>query len=154
MKSALRTFAAVLVSAAIAGSITFYSFRPSEAQQAFSSIPAREFPALTVIDDTRAVLTYGEQKALFAFLANNLGDPAAAQVRRLRRSTAFTQGFCGEINAKNNLGAYVGFTPFTGRFFGKRAALLIFDHDIYVQTPGEINAQVTQFGCLDAVGVP
>jgi hypothetical protein len=154
VKSAFRTLTAILVSAVIAASITFYSFRPSEAQQALGSIPAREFPELTVIDDTRAVLTFGEQKALFRFLANHLSDPAAAQVRRLRRSTAFTTGFCGEINAKNNLGAYIGFTPFTGGFIGKRATLLIFDHDIYAQTPGEINAQLTQFGCLAAVGVP
>jgi hypothetical protein len=154
VKSALHILPARLVSAAILALIAFYSFRPSEAQQIFSSTPVREFPALTVIDDTRAVLTFGEQKELFTFLANNLSDPAAVQVRRLRRSTAFTQGFCGEINTKNNLGAYVGFTPFTGGFIGKRAALLIFDHDIYVQTPGEINAQLTQFGCLAAVGVP
>jgi hypothetical protein len=154
VKSAFHTLAGIFVSSVIAVLITFYSFRPSEAQQAFSSLPAREFPGLVVIDDTRAVLTFGEQKALFTFLANNLGDPAAAQVRRLRRSTTLTMGFCGEINTKNNLGAYVGFTPFTGGFFGRRAALLIFDHDIYLQKPDEINAQLTQYGCLNALGVP
>lgn len=50
-------------------------------------------------------------------IANGLIDPASAQFRNIvfsvdRRSTIKARWVCGEINGKNRMGAYAGFTPF------------------------------------------
>lgn len=39
-----------------------------------------------------------------------LTDPGSAEFRNVRKSTI---GYCGEVNAKNRMGGYVGFKAFT-----------------------------------------
>lgn len=48
-------------------------------------------------------------------LTENFKDPGSAQFRNLR-VVKFQTGklVCGEVNAKNSYGAYVGFKPFVG----------------------------------------
>ena len=41
--------------------------------------------------------------------ADNLVDPASAQFRKI---ATYNEAICGEINGKNRMGAYAGFTPF------------------------------------------
>lgn len=71
--------------------------------------------ALIVIGLTAAVFTAahaqvpGEQLAKAA-VREQLRDPSSAQFRRLRAGPADT--VCGEYNAKNAYGGYVGFAPF------------------------------------------
>lgn len=51
-------------------------------------------------------------------LANVLNDPASAQFRELKYATAHEKGkpdekvICGQVNAKNRFGAYIGFHRF------------------------------------------
>ncbi|ABQ68539.1 hypothetical protein Swit_2180 [Rhizorhabdus wittichii RW1] len=52
-----------------------------------------------------------------AQVAASLVDPASAQFRHVaisidKRSTIKNRWVCGEINGKNRMGAYAGFTPF------------------------------------------
>jgi hypothetical protein len=49
-------------------------------------------PILTVIDQSRNVLTIEEQKQLFDGIGDRFNDPGSAQVRRLVRSTTHTNG--------------------------------------------------------------
>lgn len=51
-----------------------------------------------------------EEKAKKA-IANNLKDPGSAQFRNIRESSPGI--LCGEVNAKNAMGGYVGFKRFT-----------------------------------------
>lgn len=47
------------------------------------------------------------------FLLSDLKDPDSAKFRNVRMREADSAKFvCGEINAKNSYGGYVGFTPF------------------------------------------
>ncbi|QEY64962.1 hypothetical protein FXN65_23945 [Metapseudomonas lalkuanensis] len=41
----------------------------------------------------------------------NLKDPTSAQFKEIRKSKDGTY-FCGEVNAKNSMGGYTGFTGF------------------------------------------
>lgn len=108
------------------------------------------FPALQVIDDTRNVLTFEQQKALFAGLSDRLRDPASTQLRLLRRSTKNKLQICGELNAKNGFGAYVGFAPFMGAIVGDRAVLVLLDREVVINMPAEVAAQLAKFGCSEA----
>lgn len=42
-----------------------------------------------------------------------LKDPFSAQFRNLRRHSPHTAGWCGEVNAKNSFGGYVGWRLFS-----------------------------------------
>jgi hypothetical protein len=44
-----------------------------------------------------------------AIVLEGLKDPGSAQFRNLKR---YTRMVCGEVNAKNSYGGYVGFEPF------------------------------------------
>lgn len=52
------------------------------------------------------------------YVSYNLRDPATAQFRSIRGSNAVGKNgvresyVCGEVNSKNLVGAYVGYTPF------------------------------------------
>lgn len=52
------------------------------------------------------------------YVSYNLRDPATAQFRNIRGSNAVGKNgmresfVCGEVNSKNLIGAYVGYTPF------------------------------------------
>lgn len=50
-------------------------------------------------------------EAAQALLHDGLNDPASAQFRKLNFNPAGGT-VCGEVNAKNRMGGYVGFTPF------------------------------------------
>lgn len=49
-------------------------------------------------------------------IGNDLRDPLSAQYRNVKRSSRNLKTgaivYCGEVNAKNAYGGYVGFTPF------------------------------------------
>ncbi|MHC9086261.1 hypothetical protein ACYX7E_14715 [Luteimonas sp. RIT-PG2_3] len=68
-------------------------------------------------------------QALRAAVTENFKDPASAQFRRLELvsgpdSPQKNPGegiYCGEVNAKNSLGAYVGFMPFMAAILGDGA---------------------------------
>lgn len=114
--------------------------------------PEREnalFSSLQVIDDTRNVLTFEEQKALFAGLTDKLRDPTSAQLRFLRRSSSNKLGICGEVNAKNGFGAYIGFIPFTGGIIGTTALLVIPSREVFDQSPQAVSRQLADFGCAE-----
>lgn len=59
---------------------------------------------------------YGPEKVkekVLEAVRNRLKDPASAQFRDVRLvEFSFGQVVCGEVNAKNAFGGYVGFTPF------------------------------------------
>lgn len=110
--------------------------------------PTATYSALSVIDETRNVLSFDEQKALFAGLSSRLNDPASAQLRTLRRSKN-KLGICGELNAKNGFGAYVGFVPFAGAIIGETAVLVMPPRDVAVSMPAEVSASMAKAGCLD-----
>lgn len=52
-----------------------------------------------------------EFEAETAIVRNSLKDPVSAQFRNLRGGKS-NGSVCGEINAKNSFGGYVGFQPF------------------------------------------
>jgi hypothetical protein len=104
--------------------------------------------ALQVIDDTRDVLSLEEQKALFGGLSDRLNDPASAQLRRLRRSTN-RLSICGELNAKNGFGGYVGFVPFAGVITGGTAILTMPTREVALNMPTEISASFEKLGCSE-----
>ncbi|MET4241311.1 hypothetical protein [Bradyrhizobium sp. RT10b] len=108
------------------------------------------FAALAVIDESRGALSFEEQKALFAGLSDQLRDPTSAQLRLLRRSTTNNLGICGELNAKNGFGAYVGFVPFMGGIIGDKAVLVMLDREVVVSLPILAEAQLAKFGCSTA----
>lgn len=66
--------------------------------------------------DEDFVRTNGEKKLLASAISavrDSLKDPASAQVRGARIiRTPVGRVVCGEVNAKNSYGGYVGFTPF------------------------------------------
>lgn len=45
-------------------------------------------------------------------VADEFADPIAVQIRKLHVSTTHPDSICGEVNAKNKMGGYVGFKPF------------------------------------------
>jgi hypothetical protein len=116
-------------------------------QATVTSLPP-VFPNLTVIDQSRNVLTIEEQKQLFDGIGDRFTDPVSAQVRRLVRSTTQTAIVCGEINAKNKFGGYVGFIPFSAGFI-PRAIIVMPTKEVADQMPAEVRAQQTKLGCPD-----
>lgn len=68
-------------------------------------------PAATPAGDY--VLSEGDLKAVQTAVANTMKDPLSSQfrgVRGIQRDGKVT--VCGEVNAKNGYGGYVGFSPF------------------------------------------
>lgn len=56
--------------------------------------------------------SFGDDKKL---VANSMKDPSSVQFRNLRRKNDRFNDHnivCGEVNAKNSYGGYVGFVPF------------------------------------------
>jgi hypothetical protein len=66
-------------------------------------------------------LTEAQMKTLQESVAYDLYDPSSAQFRNIQVADNTypdghtVRGVCGEINGKNRLGGYVGFTGFTGK---------------------------------------
>lgn len=71
--------------------------------------------AQVVVDDSTASVGDVMLKELAAAISDNLADPGSGQLRGLRMFKpvgADYEAVCGEINAKNSYGGYVGFAPF------------------------------------------
>lgn len=60
-----------------------------------------------------------------ALLAGYLIDPGSVQLRKVRTSTVSSDSICGEVNAKNRMGGYVGFR----RFIASRSAVEVESED-------------------------
>ncbi|GAA2888150.1 hypothetical protein GGQ99_004802 [Aminobacter niigataensis] len=71
--------------------------------------------AQVVVDDSTASVGDVMLKEVVAAMSDRLSDPGSGQLRRLRMFTpvgADYEAVCGEFNAKNGYGGYVGFAPF------------------------------------------
>ena len=68
-------------------------------------------------------------EALKSKVLERLTDPASAQFRKLKLLQD-NRGLCGEINAKNKLGGYVGFSAFAVDPSGKTVVLKTMTLDI------------------------
>ncbi|MDF3810697.1 MULTISPECIES: hypothetical protein [Rhodopseudomonas] len=137
---ALRFFVLVMAVAVLSSGATILSFKSEffanpEFKERWipSEVPATSAPAaftsLTVLDNSRRVLTFDEQESLFNGLSEKLDDPPSAQVRKLVRSKTKDLIVCGEVNAKNELGGYVGFAPFFAGVFSGKAMIVILSKD-------------------------
>jgi hypothetical protein len=105
------------------------------------------FAALVVVDGSRGVLTFEEQQSLFNGFADRLDDPVSAQIRKLVRSKTKDLIVCGEINAKNRFGGYVGFIPFSAGVFPQKALVSMPTKEVAEQMPAQVRAQMTNIGC-------
>src|SRR4051794_20206182 len=71
--------------------------------------------AQTVIDGSGANISRQDQATIIKEVAKFAIDPLSAQFRNIRVGKKEMRGlptFCGEVNAKNRFGGYVGFMPF------------------------------------------
>ncbi len=68
--------------------------------------------AVDDVDGTLGRLKPDERSALIDLFDQNLFDGPAARFRSVNRVPQFENNFCGRINVKNKLGAYVGFKLF------------------------------------------
>lgn len=69
-----------------------------------------------VLDQSEAALPHDLLAAAVNAFGEVLYDPRSAQLRKLSTFTpvgADYEALCGEVNAKNQLGGYVGFEPFS-----------------------------------------
>jgi hypothetical protein len=105
------------------------------------------FALLNVIDDTRRFFSVDEQKALFAGLSDISRDPLSMQVRKLTRTADSKYGLCGEVNLKNGLGGYVGFTPFYGVLTGATAMIGLVPQIVAEKVPEDSKMLLVKFGC-------
>jgi hypothetical protein len=64
-----------------------------------------------VIDGSSGNIDDKLRQRAIALLSEGLKDPMSAQVRHLRPGR-YPESVCGEVNAKNSMGGYVGFVPF------------------------------------------
>jgi hypothetical protein len=63
----------------------------------------------------RITLSDAQEKAMRDGIAYHLVDPESARFRNLRSAKHIKTGtllVCGEVNAKNRFGGYIGYTPF------------------------------------------
>lgn len=74
-------------------------------------------------------LTPSEQKVITDDTTKNFKDPSSAQFRwtPIKDSAVEfdSQFYCGQVNAKNSYGAYVGFTPFLTMLFTKNGKVVV-----------------------------
>ncbi|PZR89760.1 MAG: hypothetical protein DI537_20365 [Stutzerimonas stutzeri] len=82
--------------------------------------------AETVVDDSAARVDADKLKGAIARLSQEMRDPSSIQVRNVAPSRLYPQNLiCGEYNAKNLYGTYVGFR----RFYSNGEALMIEEND-------------------------
>jgi hypothetical protein len=65
----------------------------------------------TIMDGSGNDLPEPVRKRAIELLSESLKDPMSAQLRRIRAGR-YPESVCGEVNAKNSMGGYVGFSPF------------------------------------------
>ena len=65
----------------------------------------------TVIDGSGSDLPEPIRIRAVTLVSESLKDPMSAQLRRIRAGR-YPESVCGEVNAKSEMGGYVGFSPF------------------------------------------
>lgn len=66
-----------------------------------------------VVDDTASLVDQHKLKNVISNLSKDLKDPSSLQIRNLHESKSQPQNIlCGEYNAKNSFGGYVGYSKF------------------------------------------
>lgn len=89
--------------------------------------------ASQIIEAKPVKLTGSQLSAIQAKAAYDLIDPNSAMFRNIRakdiKREDGTQAveFCGEVNAKNRMGGYVGFSAFKGKFVGNAPVIEFMD---------------------------
>jgi hypothetical protein len=74
-------------------------------------------------------------------------DPHSTQFRNLRK---IGPDICGEVNAKNRMGAYVGYTPFLYRLNQSRPVVLDTDpHTSGRRLPEDWDIAMLRWSCLN-----
>ena len=147
MKKVFYLSSAVIFAAVSAGLITFYFPRTtSPAVPAPSSVLTKSSVPLNVLDDTVSILSSTEQQSLFDGLTDKLSDPSGAQLRKLARSTQVGM-ICGELNAKNQMGGYVGFVPFAAGVVLPRAMIVMHKREVVERFPEDVRRIQTNLGC-------
>ncbi len=96
--------------------------------------------ALVDVPVSRAAPPPSVVAATKSMLRERLRDPESARFRRIRawRSAAGDVILCGELNARNGFGGYVGYRSFYARWRGGRLARSYLDSG---------SASVAAFGC-------
>jgi hypothetical protein len=153
MRKLLFVSSSVIVAAGVAAVITIgvsnYEFpRKIETPKPTPVIKASERPSypLNVVDGTAPDLSAAEWKSLFDGFSDKLTDPTSAQIRKLARSTK--DGIvCGEVNAKNGFGGYVGFVPFTAGVILPRALIVMPERRVVEAMPEQVNNAQASMGC-------
>lgn len=90
--------------------------------------------ASQIIEAKPIKLTGSQLSAIQAKAAYDLIDPNSAMFRNIRakeiKREDGTQAveFCGEVNAKNRMGGYVGFSAFKGKFVGSTPVIEFMDN--------------------------
>ncbi|TIM07615.1 hypothetical protein [Mesorhizobium sp.] len=81
----------------------------------WASVGVPALGAQEIIDDSEANVPDGILDEISSQFAEVVKDPSSLQLRKLAKFQppgADYDGYCGEFNAKNSLGGYVGFDRF------------------------------------------
>ena len=87
-----------------------------------------------IVEQKPVRLSSKQIQSIQAAASYNLIDPESANFRNVRardiRREDGTEAveFCGEVNAKNRMGGYAGFSPFKGKFVGSEAKIEFMDN--------------------------
>jgi hypothetical protein len=153
MKKLLLISSSIVVAAGIAAVVALVVpdldfFKEIESVKPAPVTKTTERPTypLNVVDGIAPNLSSAEWKSLFDGFSDKLSDPTSAQLRKLARS-AKVGIVCGEVNARNRLGGYVGFVPFTAGVVLPRALIVMADRRVVEAMPEEVNALQTKMGC-------
>lgn len=107
----LKIIVALIIALVLAmGGKSYY--KTKQANEAAAKVAQLEVEKKAVEDAKKREQQAEKDSAIAAAkqeIEKNLKDPASAQYRNLRVAS----GVCGEVNAKNSLGGYVGFRRFT-----------------------------------------
>jgi hypothetical protein len=153
MKKLLLISSSIVVAASIAAVITLVAPDHDFLKEIESIKPApitkttqRPTYPLNVVDGIVPDLSGAEWKSLFDGFSDKLTDPTSAQIRKLARSTK--DGIvCGEVNAKNKFGGYVGFVPFTAGVILPRALIVMPERRVVEAMPEHVNNAQVSMGC-------
>lgn len=101
-----------------------YGWVVCAAMAACAGLAGCETPPEMVAGTAPAAISPNDEALAKAGIASSLRDPSSAQFRNLH-GYATSQGdriVCGEYNAKNGFGGYVGFASFYARLRGETVA--------------------------------
>ena len=147
MKKIFYLSSVIIFAAASAGAITLILPRIVASGAPASAVsPTKSKRLLNVLDDSASILNPSEERSLFDGLTDRLSDPVGAQLRKLVRSSK--EGMvCGEINAKNQAGGYLGFVPFAAKVALPRAGIGMFPREIVERLPELVRSMQREAGC-------